>query len=62
MEITVTDTCQQETCCETKTATDLCEQAVREAAYFLWEEAGCPQSSGEEFWVQAEEYLQSTEE
>lgn len=29
------------------------EQMIREAAYFLWEKAGCPDGSGEEFWLQA---------
>lgn len=29
------------------------EQMIREAAYFLWEKAGCPEGSGEEFWIQA---------
>ena len=29
------------------------EQMIREAAYFLWEKAGCPDGTGEEFWLQA---------
>lgn len=29
------------------------DQMIREAAYFLWEKAGCPQGTGEEFWIQA---------
>ena len=29
------------------------EQMIREAAYFLWEKAGCPEGTGEEFWLQA---------
>jgi hypothetical protein len=31
-----------------------CKEAVRKLAYFKWLEAGCPQHSELEFWVQAE--------
>lgn len=33
------------------------EEEIREKAYLLWEEAGCPQSDGTEFWVEAERQL-----
>ena len=34
-------------------------QAIREKAYLLWEEAGRPESDGVEFWLRAEQDLQS---
>lgn len=37
-----------------KTVTD---QMIRETAYFLWEKAGCPEGTGEEFWLLACEQL-----
>jgi hypothetical protein len=30
------------------------EQAIRERAYHLWNDAGCPQGSGETFWLTAQ--------
>jgi hypothetical protein len=36
------------------------ESAIREKAYLLWEEAGRPESDGVEFWVRAEQELQSS--
>ena len=29
------------------------ENMIREAAYFLWEKAGCPDGSAEYFWMKA---------
>ncbi|MBQ8251011.1 MAG: DUF2934 domain-containing protein [Alphaproteobacteria bacterium] len=34
----------------TKKVTD---QMLRETAYYLWEQAGRPEGTGEEFWLQA---------
>jgi hypothetical protein len=36
---------------ETKEGLD---QVVRERAYLLWEEAGCPEGRTEDFWHQAQ--------
>lgn len=33
------------------------EEAVRERAYLLWEEAGRPEGDGVDFWVRAEQEL-----
>lgn len=33
------------------------DQMLRETAYYLWEKAGRPEGSGEEFWLQACEQL-----
>ena len=33
------------------------EQTIRELAYSKWEQAGCPDSDGIEFWLQAEQEL-----
>jgi len=33
------------------------ESSVRERAYELWQEAGCPESDGVEFWLKAEAQL-----
>jgi len=30
------------------------DERVRERAYFLWREAGCPEGRAEEFWRRAE--------
>lgn len=35
------------------------EQQVRELAYHLWEEAGRPEGDGVEFWLKAENALQT---
>lgn len=45
-------------CCEQQ----LCETAVRERAYYLWEEAGYPEGDGADFWYQAEELLRTEAE
>lgn len=36
------------------------EEAVRERAYHLWEEAGRPEGDGVDFWVRAERELSGT--
>lgn len=33
------------------------EQLIRELAYQKWEEAGRPEGSGDQFWIEAEEEL-----
>ena len=33
------------------------ENAIREAAYFIWENAGCPAGNDEYFWAQAVEQI-----
>ncbi|QDU94455.1 DUF2934 domain-containing protein [Lignipirellula cremea] len=38
------------------------EQAIREAAYVAWEQAGKPDGDGAEFWLQAEKSLQQAED
>lgn len=35
------------------------EEAIMERAYILWEEAGRPECDGVEFWVRAEQELNS---
>lgn len=35
------------------------EGKIRELAYLKWEAAGCPQTDGVEFWLQAEEELKA---
>lgn len=37
------------------------EDAIREKAYQLWEQAGCPQSDGVEFWLSAKQELEAIE-
>ncbi len=37
------------------------EAKIREQAYLLWEEAGCPEGDGSEFWVQAEQNVNCSE-
>lgn len=34
-------------------ANKLNENSIREAAYYLWQNAGCPQGNDEYFWSQA---------
>lgn len=34
-----------------------CQQQIREYAYELWENAGCPEGDGSDFWVEAEKQL-----
>ncbi len=33
------------------------EQAIREAAYYIWQNAGCPQGQDEYFWSMAVEQI-----
>ena len=33
------------------------ENAIREAAYFIWQNAGCPQGQDEKFWMMAIEQI-----
>ena len=33
------------------------ENAIREAAYYNWQNAGCPQGQDEKFWMMAVEQL-----
>ncbi len=35
------------------------ENAIREAAYYNWQNAGCPQGKDEYFWTMAVEQLRS---
>lgn len=47
---------------ETETPTtqqmmDRYEEAIRDLAYRLWEEAGCPCCDGLDFWVEAEKIV-----
>jgi len=39
--------------------TSLCENAVRERAYLLWEKAGYPTGDGVNFWIDAETELKA---
>ena len=36
------------------------ESYIREAAYYLWQNAGCPSGQDEKFWSMAVEQLSST--
>ena len=38
-------------------ANKLNENSIREAAYYLWQNAGCPQGNDEYFWTTAVEQL-----
>lgn len=38
-------------------ANKLNENSIREAAYYLWQNAGCPQGNDEYFWSKAIEQL-----
>lgn len=38
-------------------ANKLNENSIREAAYYLWQNAGCPNGNDEYFWSQAVEQL-----
>ena len=38
-------------------ANKLNENSIREAAYYLWQNAGCPQGNDEYFWSMAVEQL-----
>jgi len=33
------------------------EEEIRARAYFLWEQAGCPEGDGLRFWLEAEKEL-----
>lgn len=48
--------CTETTCCQTPEGSeqDTCEQAIREQAYLLWEQAGKPEGDGTDFWLEAE--------
>jgi len=35
------------------------EKAIQEAAYFIWQNAGCPQGQDEYFWSMAVEQINS---
>ncbi len=37
------------------------DEAIREKAYYLWEEAGCPESDGSNFWEAAKEFFAAAE-
>lgn len=39
--------------------TESSQQEIQELAYFKWVEAGCPQSDGVDFWLQAEQEVLS---
>jgi Protein of unknown function (DUF2934) len=41
----------QKNCCQ--------EEEIKVKAYLLWEQAGCPESDGTEFWIAAEKELKS---
>lgn len=41
---------------------NLCENAVRERAYLLWEKAGYPGGDGVNFWIDAETELKAEAE
>ena len=36
------------------------EQAIQEAAYFIWQNAGCPQGQDEYFWSLAVEQISNS--
>jgi len=36
------------------------EQAIKEAAYYLWQNAGCPNGQNEYFWSMAVEQLSNS--
>lgn len=40
-------------------ANKLNENSIREAAYYLWQNAGCPNGNDEYFWSKAVEQLNS---
>jgi hypothetical protein len=37
------------------------EQRIRERAYVLWEEAGCPEGQADEFWSLAQQEISMQE-
>ena len=38
----------------------LVEDIIRENAYHLWEQAGCPEGQADEFWFEAENSLKES--
>ncbi len=47
-----------QTCCSISSIKEeICEEIIREKAYFLWEEAGRPECDGTQFWIEAEKQL-----
>jgi hypothetical protein len=42
-------------------ATGVDEQHIRERAYILWEEAGCPEGQADEFWSLAQQEISMQE-
>lgn len=56
-QLSATSECSGETACEA-----LCQQAVQERAYYLWEKAGYPSGDGQNFWFEAEEQLRAEAE
>ena len=43
---------------EKECAARSCSKHVRELAYFKWQQAGCPDCDGVEFWLAAEAEIQ----
>jgi len=44
-------------CGSNSTNDESCQNSVREKAYFLWENAGCPIGDGFDFWLLAQEQI-----
>ena len=38
-------------------SSELCQQAIRDLAYAKWEQAGCPEGDGIDYWLMAEQEL-----
>jgi hypothetical protein len=36
---------------------ELCQNEIRDLAYAKWEQAGCPEGNGVDFWLEAEKEL-----
>lgn len=53
-QLSATTECEKEIYCSRE---GLCEDAIREKAYLLWEAAGSPIGDGVDFWLQAEQVL-----
>lgn len=49
------------TCGSNDTCNDICQDSVRERAYFIWENAGHPTGDGANFWLLAEEQIREEE-
>ena len=54
-ELSATSSTEERGCCSISSS--LREELIREKAYFLWEEAGRPESDGVEFWIEAEKQV-----